>query len=65
MIGKIYKKIDNDFGYIIDDEGNLYLFSVNDILDDTKIVVGIEVYFKPEKDKILMATYISKVQEDL
>lgn len=62
MIGKIYKKIDNNFGYIIDEEGNLYLFNTNDILDDTEIIVGTEVYFKPEKDKILMATYISKVE---
>lgn len=62
MIGKIYKKIDNDFGYIIDEEGNQYLFSVNDILDDTEIIVGTEVYFKPEKDKIFKATYISKIE---
>ena len=62
MIGKIYKKIDNDFGYIIDEEGNQYLFSVNDILDDTEIIVGTEVYFKPEKDEILKATYISKIE---
>lgn len=62
MIGKINKKIDNDFGYITDEEGNQYLFSVNDILDDTEIIVGTEVYFKPEEDKIFKATYISKIE---
>lgn len=62
MIGKIYKKIDNDFGYIIDEEGNQYLFSINDILDDTEIIVGTKVLFKPEKDKIFKATYISKIE---
>jgi len=61
MIGKIYQKIDNNFGYIIDSEGNLYLFNINDILDDTELIVGTEVYFKPIEDKILMAGYISKV----
>ena len=65
MIGKIHKKIDNDFGYIIDVEGKLYLFSTNDILDDTKLVIGTFVYFKPEEDKILKATYISKLEEEL
>lgn len=61
MIGKIYEKIDDNFGYIIDENGNLYLFNTNDILDDTKIIVGTEVYFKPIEDRILMASYISKV----
>jgi len=61
MIGKIYEKIDNSFGYIIDEKGNLYLFSFNDILDDTKIEVGTKVYFKPINDKILRASFISKI----
>ena len=62
MVGKIYKKINNRYGYIIDSDGNLYLFSTLDILDDTKIEEGISVEFKPKKDLILRATYISKLE---
>ena len=61
MIGKIYKKIDDKIGYIIDENGNLYLFSTFDILDDTKIVEGTSVEFKVKMDVVLRATYISKV----
>lgn len=61
MVGKIYKKIDDFTGYIIDEEGNLYLFTTFDILDDTKIIEGTTVEFKVLKDKVLRATYVSKV----
>lgn len=62
MIGKIIEKVDDSYGYIIDSLGNLYLFSINDILDDTSITIGTSVIFKPLKDNILMATYISKLK---
>lgn len=61
MVGRIYKKINKKYGYIIDSEGNLYFFSSSDILDDTKIEEGVNVYFKAKKDLVLRATYISKV----
>jgi hypothetical protein len=61
MVGKIYKKLSNKHGYIIDESGNIYLFSNLDILDDTEIIEGTLVKFKPKKNLILKATYITKV----
>lgn len=58
-MGKIYKMIDKNHGYIIDINGNLYLFSSFDIIDDTKIKEGLPVLFKVKEDLVLRATYIS------
>lgn len=63
MIGIIYKKIDDNNGYIIAEDSNLYLFNDFDIIDDTKIEEGIKVVFKPLNGKVLKATYISKYEE--
>lgn len=63
MIGKIYKKIDNNHGYIIAEDEKLYLFSSLDIIDDTIIEEGINVEFKPKEDIVLRATYISEYEE--
>lgn len=60
MLGKIYKRVNKKYGYVIDADGKLYLFSTKDILDDTEIIVGTSVYFKPKQDIVLRATYISK-----
>lgn len=54
--------IDSDHGFIIDGEGNLYLFTRFDVIDDIEISKGMLVEFKPLKDKILRATYISKYE---
>ena len=61
MVGKIYKKINDNYGYIIDDDGILYMFSILDILDDTIIEEGKLVEFKIKKDLVLRATYISSI----
>lgn len=63
LIGKIFDKIDENYGYIIGEDGNKYLFSTFDILDDLKIVIGTNVVFKPTTDIILRATYVSKLEE--
>ena len=63
MKGKISEKINNNFGYIMGENEKLYLFSTNDILDDTKITIGEKVSFKPLFDKILKATYIYRLEE--
>lgn len=63
-VGKIYNVVNEYSAYIIDSEGNLYLFFKADILDDTKIEVGTTVYFKPEFDKVKRATYISKFDKN-
>ncbi len=62
MIGKIVEKIDESYGYIKDLKNNLYLFSISDILDDTSIIIGTDVLFKPIKDKIPLAVYISRLK---
>lgn len=63
MVGKIYKKIDEQNGYIIDENGNLYLFNSFDFLDDTKIIKGIKVKFNVKKDLILRATCIYRLED--
>lgn len=63
MIGIIYKKIDDNNGYIIGEDSNMYFFNSFDIIDNTKIQEGIKVTFKPQNGKILKATYISKYEE--
>jgi len=60
MIGKIIKNIDDSYGYIVDEQGENYLFSKLDILDDTEIIEGTIVKFDIEKDIILRAINISK-----
>lgn len=59
-LGKIYDIINENSGYIISDDGIIYLFFKSDILDDTKIEVGEVVLFKPVFDTFWRATYISK-----
>lgn len=63
MIGKVCEKIDNNHGYIIGEDNNLYFFTSFDIIDDTEINEGIFVEFKPKKDIFFKATYISKFEE--
>lgn len=61
MLGEIDIVIDSTHGYIKDKQGNIYLFSNMDILDDTEVKIGVKVEFKPIMDKVLRATYISKI----
>lgn len=63
LIGKVYEKIDDNHGYIIGEDNNLYFFTSFDIIDDSTIIKGLKVEFKPKKDIILKATYISKFEE--
>ena len=61
MVGKIYKKISNKYGYIIDSDGKKYFFSRKDILDDTKIEEGINVKFCIKQDLVLRAVSIYRL----
>ncbi len=60
LIGKIYQKINNSSGYILGEDGNLYLYFCYDFLEEIENEIGQMVFFKKENGKILRATYISK-----
>ncbi len=61
LIGKIIKNIDDGSGFIVSDNGKQYFFLKNDIIDDTEIIEGTIVAFKPDFNIILRATYISSI----
>ena len=48
LIGKIIKNIDDGSGFIVSDNGKQYFFLKNDIIDDTEIIEGTIVAFKPD-----------------
>ncbi len=61
MIGTIQKRINNSSGYILGEDGKLYLYFLYDFLDNEDYPLGTKVLFKNEEEnKILRATYISK-----
>ena len=62
-MGKIEKKIDNNSGIILGEDGKSYIFTIFDILDNTKIIKETIVEFKPLEDKFFRATYVSKYKE--
>lgn len=69
IVGVMIEKIDNSSGIILGPDQKEYFFSSLDILDDTKIEVGIKVVFKEEcyatnKENIYRAILISKYEEE-
>ena len=63
LMGKIYQKINDNSGYILGSDDKLYLYFISDFLSDLDNEIGEVVLFKPEGEKVLRATYISKYNE--
>ncbi len=59
--GNIVKLINKNYGYILGEDNQLYLFCITNILDsiENEDILHKEVLFKPIKKDILQAVLIS------
>lgn len=59
--GSIIKLINSNYGYILGEDQQLYLFCITNILDpiENKDLLNKQVLFKPVQENILQAILIS------